>query len=160
MTPADEIVLKSLSAPSVRALIHLLSLYSATELNHTLVTLLRDLRGRVDNEDTQRIDDALNEVRPLALGACSPTCNSARLTVGEHRQVAISFHKQPSKPKHLSGNALENSQMGIQAQDMAKHMSLDLSDRTRTLITSTRTCCALTSHERPAMLAKIRKFGG
>jgi hypothetical protein len=89
MIPADETVLKSSSALPVCALTHSLSLYSATELNNTLIALLQDLRGRVDNEDTQRINDALNEVRPLALGAYSPTCYSARLTPDGHRQVAI-----------------------------------------------------------------------
>jgi hypothetical protein len=35
----------------------------AKHLNHTLTVLLRDLSGRVANEDKQRIEEALDEVR-------------------------------------------------------------------------------------------------
>jgi hypothetical protein len=34
----------------------------ATQLNHSLTTLLRDLSNRVDNDDRQMIDNALDDV--------------------------------------------------------------------------------------------------
>lgn len=36
--------------------------YRATQLNHSLTTLLRDLSHRVDNEVRQMIEDALDDV--------------------------------------------------------------------------------------------------
>jgi hypothetical protein len=38
---------------------HLLNAYRATQLNHTLATLLQDLSEHVNNDDKQRIDNAL-----------------------------------------------------------------------------------------------------
>jgi hypothetical protein len=61
MRQTAEIVSDSASAATC-SLCHILSFCRATELNHTLISLLQDLSLRVDNEDKQKIHDTIDEV--------------------------------------------------------------------------------------------------
>jgi hypothetical protein len=61
MRQAGEIALKSVSTIN-STLCHILSFGRATELNHTLISLLQDLSTRVDKEDMQKINDAIEDV--------------------------------------------------------------------------------------------------
>jgi hypothetical protein len=73
MSSDGEIVLKSSSIADC-TLCHILSFDRATELNHTLVSLLQDLSIRVDKEDMQRINDTIDDVSVFPFDAYSSAC--------------------------------------------------------------------------------------
>lgn len=62
MKLVDAIVLKSLFGQACCASFPMLSKCRATQLNHTLTALLRDLSKHVDSNDQKRIAEALDEV--------------------------------------------------------------------------------------------------
>jgi hypothetical protein len=83
MRQTGEIVSESASTATY-SLCFILSVCRATELNHTLISLLQDLSIRVDGEDQQKIHDTIDAVSSLSSDAYV-WVSSAWLTQNECR---------------------------------------------------------------------------